>query len=51
LFAGAHLIALRELDLADEAIAKSAKRLLRIALGTHLGDKPLSSRSLFIGKS
>ena len=51
LFAGAHLIALRDLDLADEAIAKSAKRLLRIALGTHLGDKPLNSRSLFIGKS
>ena len=51
LFAGEHLIALRQMDLGDALIAKSAKRLLRIALGTHLGDKPLNSRSLFIGKS
>ena len=51
LFAGKHLIALREMDLGDESIAKSAKRLLRIALRAHLGDKPLNSRSLFIGKS
>ncbi len=51
LFAGGHLIALRQMDLGDASIAKSAKRLLRIALGTHLGDKPLSSRSLFTGKS
>ena len=51
LFAGEHLIALRQMDLGDAAIAKSAKRLLRIALGAHLGDKPLNSRSLFIGKS
>lgn len=51
LFAGEHLIALRQMDLADVAIARSAKRLLRIALGAHLGGKPLNSRSLFIGKS
>ncbi len=51
LFAGEHLIALRQLDLGDASIAKSAKRLLRIALGAHLGDKPLNSRSLFVGKS
>ena len=28
-------------------VQKSAKRLLRLALSTHLGDKPLSSRGLF----
>jgi len=51
LFCGAHLIALREFDLADEAVAKSAKRLLRLALTAHLGDKPLHSRKLFSSKA
>lgn len=46
-YPGAHLIALRDLNLSEPAIAKTAKRLLRIALLAHLGDKPLYSRSLF----
>ena len=47
LYSGAHLIALRQLDLSKPEIAKTAKRLLRTALLAHLGDKPLYSRSLF----
>ena len=47
LYPGAHLLALRQLDLAEPAIAKTAKRLLRTALLAHLGEKPLYSRSLF----
>jgi DNA repair protein RecO (recombination protein O) len=50
LFSGQHLIALREMNLSDESVARTAKRLLRIALGTHLGEKPLTSRSLFATK-
>mgnify|MGYP001024454432 FL=1 len=49
-FSGQHLIALREFDLRDEAVAKSAKRLLRQALAVHLGEKPINSRVLFTGK-
>lgn len=47
LFLGTHLIALREFDLASREHAQAAKRLLRIALTAHLGDRPLHSRSLF----
>lgn len=50
LFSGQHLIALREMNLSDESVARTAKRLLRIALKTHLGEKPLTSRSLFATK-
>jgi DNA repair protein RecO (recombination protein O) len=50
LFLGAHLIALRQFELQDKATAQSAKRLLRIALAVHLGDKPINSRSLFVSK-
>lgn len=46
-FSGAHLIALRHFDLDEEDISRAAKRLLRIALNAHLGDKPLNSRNLF----
>ena len=46
-FLGADLIALRKLDFSDDTSAQAAKRLLRIALAAHLGDKPLHSRSLF----
>ena len=49
-FAGSHLIALRQFELQDEATAKAAKRLLRLALGTHLGDKPINSRGLFTAR-
>ncbi len=46
-YCGAHLIALREMELKDPEVAKSAKRLLRQALAAHLGEKPLNSRNLF----
>jgi len=46
-YTGAHIVALRDLDLSDEQAAKTAKRLLRTALAAHLGGKPLNSRSLF----
>ena len=47
LFRGEQLIALREFDLHKRDNALAAKRLLRLALNAHLGDKPLHSRSLF----
>ena len=50
LFRGEDLIALREMELGDALVAKSAKRLLRLALGAHLGGKPLTSRSLFVSQ-
>ncbi len=46
-FEGAHLIALRENALVNVEAAAAAKRLLRLALGAHLGEKPLNSRLLF----
>ncbi len=51
LFRGEQLIALREFDLRNREHAQAAKRLLRLALNAHLGDKPLHSRSLFPQKS
>ena len=48
LFSGADLIALRDSNFSDKPTAKSAKRLLRLALNAHLGDKPIHSRKLFI---
>ena len=50
LFRGAHLIALRDFDLQLRENAQAAKRLLRLALSAHLGDKPLYSRNLFTTK-
>ena len=50
LFDGSHVIALRDLNLSDKDTAKSAKRLLRLALNTHLGDKPIHSRKLFVNR-
>lgn len=51
LISGAHIIALQSLDLQDMQAAKTAKRILRMALAEHLGDKPLASRSLFSGRA
>lgn len=51
LFTGEHLIALRRLELQSAAAAHAAKRLLRLAMQPHLGDKPLASRSLFKARS
>ena len=47
LFEGVDLIALRELSFNERSVVRAAKRLLRLALRIHLGDKPLQSRSLF----
>lgn len=49
-FAGEHLIALREMELHEPPAAHAAKRLLRLALHPHLGEKPLASRSLFAAR-
>ena len=47
LFEGGILISIRKLEMGDKEVAKSAKRLLRIALTSLLGGKPLNSRDLF----
>ena len=46
-FRGIDLISLRNLEWDEKSSEKAAKRLLRLALATHLGEKPLNSRSLF----
>lgn len=46
-YLGSHIVALREHELTDTEVLKTAKRLLRTALAAHLGGKPLHSRSLF----
>jgi len=46
-FLGSHILALREHDMEDKDVVRTAKRLLRTALAAHLGGKPLNSRSLF----
>ena len=51
LFDGCDIIALREFSFAKKKVARSAKRLLRLALSVHLGDKPLRSRDLFLNPS
>lgn len=50
-FHGADLLALKDLDFKEASVRSTAKRLLRIALAVHLGDKPLHSRSLFRQKT
>lgn len=47
LFEGGILISIRRREMADREVAKSAKRLLRIALASLLGGKPLKSREIF----
>jgi len=47
-FPGQHLLDLKNSVSPTNASAISAKRILRMALRVHLGDKPLNSRSLFI---
>ena len=45
-FAGAELLSLQRGDFSPE-VRRMAKRLCRLALQVHLGDKPLKSRELF----
>ena len=47
IFSGEHLLAFAADHLDDEAVLATAKRLMRVALGTLLGDKPIKSRELF----
>ncbi len=46
-FSGADIVAIGELDFSSNTVLKAAKRLTRIALALHLGDRPLKSRELF----
>ena len=46
-FSGQHLLAIEQHDYDEPEVAKAAKRLIRLALAPHLGDKPLHSRELF----
>jgi|AZIJ01.1.fsa_nt_gi DNA repair protein RecO (recombination protein O) len=47
LYEGAHLLAIANADYELPAVRRSAKRLLRCALQSQLGDRPLLSRQLF----
>ena len=47
-FNGAELIALRSGEFSDKNWSNAARRLTRMALQPHLGDKPLASRDLFL---
>jgi len=49
LFSGEDIVAISERQFDQPSVASSAKRLLRMALRAHLGERPLSSRSLFAG--
>lgn len=46
-FSGAELVALRDEQCQSNAHSQAARRLTRIALQVHLGEKPLASRELF----
>jgi DNA repair protein RecO (recombination protein O) len=46
---GASLIALANNELIDAEVLRESKRLMRVLLARHLGDKPLHSRKLFHG--
>lgn len=46
-FSGAELLAIQRNEYEDNDVLKAAKRLSRLALQPHLGDKPLRSRELF----
>jgi DNA repair protein RecO (recombination protein O) len=46
IFSGKSLLAFHRNELNDPIILKDAKRLMRIALSLHLGDKPIMSREL-----
>ncbi len=48
LFSGREIQALRNLDMSEKLLAKAARRMTRLALQVHLGDKPLASRELFM---
>jgi recombinational DNA repair protein (RecF pathway) len=47
MFLGAHLIALRNREIEERNVLRTAKRVLRAALAEQLGGKPINSRNLF----
>lgn len=47
---GATLLALARSELSDPGLLREAKQLMRAALAPHLGDRPLKSRTLFLGQ-
>lgn len=47
-FSGEHLLMIAAENFAEPNVRKDAKRLMRLALAPHLGNKPLESRQLFI---
>lgn len=46
-FQGKHLLAINANNFQDTDVLQSAKRLFRLALKPHLGDRPLQSRQFF----
>lgn len=46
-FSGEHLLAINQHAYDEQDVALAAKKLSRLALAPHLGDKPLRSRELF----
>ena len=46
-FRGHHLLEISQQQYEDTEVRQAAKRLCRLALAPHLGDKPLKSRELF----
>ena len=48
MFLGAHLIALRNREIEERNVLRTAKRVLRAALAEQLGGKPINSRNLFV---
>ncbi|MCB1671018.1 MAG: DNA repair protein RecO [Gammaproteobacteria bacterium] len=47
-FLGRHIQSLKALKFCDADSRQAAKRITRLALAAHLGDKPLHSRNLFL---
>ena len=47
-FIGSHILALQGLEFPDADSRQAAKKITRLALAAHLGDKPLHSRNLFV---
>lgn len=50
-YRGAHLLSIGRAEYEDGEVRRTAKRLFRQALAPHLGNKPLTSRSLFLSTS
>jgi DNA repair protein RecO (recombination protein O) len=47
IFEGKNLLAMAGDEWTDEEVLKDAKKIMRLAIGRHLGDRPLKSRELF----